>query len=125
VQSNNLNGNGTFYMRPDATGLPTSAQTGTLLPTACARTKLDVQLVGTPTAPYTLTVLRNPGPALTTSPGTVTGATCTVSNTAKSCSITATPPFVAGDAMQLQLVGTTSFSSWNGTLYASVSCLNP
>jgi Collagen triple helix repeat (20 copies) len=126
VQSNNLNGNGTFYMRPDVTGLPTSPQTGTLLPVACAQTKLAVQLVGTPTASYTLTVLRNPSSSgFATSPGTATAATCTVSNAAKSCSSTATPAFGPGDLMQLQLVGTTSFSSWSGTLYASVSCINP
>jgi Collagen triple helix repeat (20 copies) len=124
VQSNNLNGNGTFYMRPDVTGLPTSPQTGTLLPVACAQTKLSVQLVGTPVTNYTLTVLRNPGPALTTSPGTATTVACTVNNAAKSCSNTGTPAFVAGDVMQLQLVGTSSFNSWTGTLYASVSCLN-
>ena len=125
VQSNNLNGSGTYYMRPDATGLPTSTQTGTLLPIACAQTQLQVSLIGTPPSSYTLTVLRNPGPALTTSPGTATAVACTVSNAAKTCSITGTPAFVAGDVMQLQLVGTSSFSSWTGTLYAAVSCLNP
>ena len=121
VQSNNLNGNGTYYMRPDVTGLPTSPQTGTLLPIACAQTKLVVSILGVPPTPYVLTVLRNPTLA---SPGTATAATCTVSSSVASCSITATPAFGVGDIMQLRLVGTQSFNSWGGALYAAVSCLN-
>jgi len=127
VLPTNANGNGTYYMSAGTPGLPADVSNGAMLPIACATNKLQAAVLGTVPSgvTYTLDVLRIAFGS-STAPGITTGITCTLTHTGSSCTTSPTAAgFMAGDVLQLRLIGTAAVNSWTGTLYASVSCLNP
>ena len=96
-----------------------------MLPSSCTTVHLRAALSGDPPTPYTLTVLRYSGPAVSL-PGTViSGLTCTLNTgAARSCNVSTTPVtgFNAGDALNLRLVGTSTFSTAGVSFFGVLSC---
>ena len=96
-----------------------------LLPQACTQARLQVSTFGAPTAgnSFSFQALRTPGPDIVAaSTADVAGLGCTITDTVRSCDVSASVSLLDGDAIEVRVVGTQSIIETGGSWSIGFTC---
>lgn len=116
-------GNGTVYLNPQ--GINAAVRYPVLLPQACTQARLQVSTFGAPTAGnrFSFQALRTPGPDIDASrTADVAGLSCTITDTVRSCDVSASVSLQDGDAIEVLVEGTQAINETGGSWSIGFTC---